>query len=674
MKKNIVFYCHNFWWLWHTRRISLIIKEILKNFWDFYNVIFINSWTIQDFLFDGIQWVKIINLPNYDIINYKIFNWKKILNFRINLYNKLFSIWNIESLIVEHFPFWRNFLDNEIISLIKIYKQYNNRWNVFSSVRDIFEIDSINSKNLEFIDRFLIHSDKKIKNYNDCFNSTISKKIIYTWYVLDSEKIQNLKMNDSIFITLWWWQDWIEYVLDFLSKYKKLNLENIIYINLWLNYNDINIWLINNLNIKNIVIKDYFTNFIEFKNKAKLVVSMWWYNSFIENIYYNKNSIIYPRETDNEQTERLKIFINKFDNIFDWRYINEKDIFNILSWKIKYHNKKTFDYNWAYFSASFITNFNKYKYIKIRVTNVCNAKCDMCWVIKRKDDYNSLYKLKESILDFYKLWWEVVNFTWWEPTVYKWFWDLLYLTKSLWLITSVSTNGSTLWNIFFEKLYKNGIRLIDYIDISIDWLNELQDIRRQHKWLFEKIDINLDNFKIHWIYVHINVTIRNDNILEMKEIFDYLKEKNIDSISFWMVASDPLNDTSHLIPNSKDIIEFYTNVKEYILKNSWKIKIKFSPDYYWSDIDIFINSIQNKNAFKKIDWNKCSFISEKNEIRINEWWVITPCCILDDYDEWLWNINNNNLLNIVLSKNYENFLNKTFPNISKACLNCKIEI
>jgi hypothetical protein len=120
--------------------------------------------------------------------------------------------------------------------------------------------------------------------------------------------------------------------------------------------------------------------------------------------------------------------------------------------------------------------------------------------------------------------------------------------------------------------------------------------------------------------------------------------------------------------------EFYLKTKEYILKNSWNILVSFSPDINNWNLEEIINSIQIKNIYQKVKWNKCNFINLKKEIRINEWWDFSPCCEIDDFNEWIWNINENWLLDIICSNKYESFLNKKFPYISEACLNCKTEI
>lgn len=674
MKKTIIFYSHNFWWLGHNKRLSLIIRKLLLSFWEKYNCLLLNSWEKQDFLFENINWLKIINLPKYEFENYiLIWNHKKIKNLRKIVFQKLFALnIEIESLIVEHYPFWRNFLDEEIKYLIQEFRQYNKNWNVFSSVRDIFDLNSLNEKNLDLFDRILIHSDKKLFNYEKIFQEKICNKIIYTWYVVDY--VKKIKQSQQyILITLWGWQDWYNCIELFLSEFKKVWYKGDIYISLWKSYSSYTEEKIKTMFWKDIVIKNYFEDFVNLKINASLVVSMWGYNNLVENLFYKIKTIVYPRTIDNEQQIRLKKFSKITNYMIDWLSTSIDDIKRLLNMKEKkLHNEV--DFNWAYFTSNFITNFKKYKYIKIRLTNLCNAKCDMCWVIKREIKSNNIDKIKETIIDFYKLWWEIVNFTWWEPTIYNWFWDLLNLSKSLWLITSVSTNWGTLWDDFIWKIFHNWKKTIDYMDISVDWLYKDHDIKRKYIWLFEKISNNIPKLISNYVFIHINITIRKDNISQLLYIFDYFKKLWVNSISFWMIASDPLNDTSKLIPSKNAVKNFYFFDKELIKKDSRSIKIWFSPDFNWSDFDSFYKSIKWKNAFPKKVGNICLHINFKKEIRVNENWNISPCCIIDDFDEWLWNINTNNLLNIICSKNYEDYLNKKFPNISKACLNCKIEI
>ena len=79
---------------------------------------------------------------------------KNLFLYRANIFKKLFSLGNTQKLILEHFPFGRNFLLGEILWIISCYRKYNPNSYVFSSVRDIFDLKSLNKNNLKIFDRF----------------------------------------------------------------------------------------------------------------------------------------------------------------------------------------------------------------------------------------------------------------------------------------------------------------------------------------------------------------------------------------------------------------------------------------------------------------------------------------------------------------------------------------
>ncbi len=676
-KKNIVFYGHNFGGLGHTNRLFAIMKDFIKNFWHDYNVIFLQSGKNYAEIFYHPE-IKTIHLPDYMFQDYFVkknsFN-DVIFQKRKKIFEKIFALWNIEKFIVEHFPFGRHGMQADFLMAIRLFRQYNSSGYIFSSVRDIFEFQNIFPTILQHFDRFLIHGDEKIVNYNKIFPQEMKHKIYYTGYVLNDFWDITYKNKPHIVISLGGWQDGFEFVCDFLKKCNLLQKCPKIYVALWWQYNSENILKIKEIFSWDIEIKDFFVDFSKLRQEAKMLVSMGGYNSMIESIKFWKTTLVYPRDSDFEQIMRLKVFSKKFYNILDARLLSHEQLQDILENNDWQAWISFVDINGSYKSASFIYNFWKYHYAKIRLTNRCNATCDMCWVIKRKINDNDLLILKKSIEDFYKIWWKIINFTGWEPTIYKWFWDLVYFAKTLWFVVSLSTNGSTLWENFWQKFSHNDQKNIDYMDISVDALNELQDSIRWVPGLFSKIENNIKEILNRNIYLHINVTIRNDNIFQMKEIFYFFQKIGVQSISFGMVASDPLNDTTALIPNIRQLYQFYCIDVPEIQKNKNSMKVNFSPAYSNEmTFEDFCSSIQNKNAFPKKKGKHCEFIRSKKEIRINEGWLVTPCCILDDYDEGIWNINTTRLINIICSKTYESFLHRTFPNISKACLQCKLEI
>lgn len=672
MKKIVIFYVHNFGWLGHNTRILRIAQKLVQNFW--YTVIVLNSGEEQEFLFHGISWIKVIQLPRYEFDNYTItWNSESVFQLRMAIFQKLFSHGlDVESIVVEHFPFGRNFLSKELESFIRTFKHYYKDGNVFSSARDILELENIHKENLNLFDRFLIHSDKKIQFLEGKQIKDIQSRIVYTGYVVhENSIIKSPSRKNHIVLGIWWWQDGYDSVIQFLEKIKKISYPGIIYVSLGNSYSLEKVDFLKNTFWENIIIQRYFENFLELKLEADLVVSMWGYNSLTENLYHKIKTIVYPRETDHEQQIRLETFSKISDYIYDGRILTEDWIVRILE-SNEILNREDINFWWDYFSASFIANYSKYKYIKIRLTNACNAECSMCGVIRRPIHYNTQEAIEASIRDFYQLGWEIVNFTGWEPTIFPWFWKLLQYTKNLGMKTSVSTNGSMFSEKFLEKLNHDTALLIDFMDISIDGLYEKHDIRRNFRGLFSRIESYLHALMERWIIIHINVTIRNDNLGEVREMFTYFKNMWVHSISFWVVTKSPFHDTTDLFLNEDELRILYLQEKPYIEENSWPLRVSFSPENLEK---YFQNESKEEQDYiypKRVPWERCNFISEKREIRINEDGNLSPCCEIDDFDENIGNIYHWGLLKNIYSARYEYFLQKTFPHISEACRKCKI--
>lgn len=680
-KKTILFYVHNFWWFGHNQRLSRIISELTHNFPE-YSAILLNSGEKQDFLFEGIARLKIINLPRFDMEDYRIVanheNAKRQV-FRKSVITKVLSIANLESIVIEHFPFGRNFLEEELYFLIGSYRSLHPAGNVFASVRDIVDTSALNDRNIAFFDRILVHSDERIISYRDKIDRATHQKFIYTGYITRPSitKTKDPRFDPVVLMNLWWGQDGFGFVEDFLRKAREVpELENYtMIVSLGKQYNEDRIVLLKALYPFPLECFPYIPDLSALRKQAVLSVSMGGYNNLVEGLSHRNSVIVYPRETDQEQTERLEKFQTFGDWIYDGRKITTSDIADILSKKntgIETTVVENVRFDGAFHTASFLVNFRRYQYIKIRLTNACNARCDMCGVIQRPWQHNETEKIKESILEFYKIGGSIVNFTGGEPTIHKGFWELLQFTKELGLTTSVSTNGSTLWKEFLDKMAPKGTRLIDYMDISVDGLGNRQDTRRKYVGLFDAIERNIPHLVDQGIPLHINVTVRNDNIGEMLDISQYFKGLGVSSLSFGMITSAPHNDTSHYIPDFRSLEKFYKIDRTCILKEAGDMKISFSPDYTGEDFDMFADSILKNNTFERLPGTMCRFIQSKREIRINEWWGISPCCEIDNMSEWLGNINSSPLLQIICSRDYEGFLQRRFPYISNFCLNCKI--
>lgn len=676
--KTILFFCHNFGWLWHLSRTFNIAWQLAWNFWEEYRVIVLNSWEKQDIIQRN-EKIKVLDIPKYDIKNFileKSPQNEKIFQLRRALYIKIFKKYEVDTIVVEHFPFWRNFLTDDIWEFIHNFRLLYSWGKVFCSVRDIFDVEILDRKNLSLFDRVLIHGEREVKDYDFFFTEEEQKKIFYTWYVasaVSTKKDQNLVQKNHIVVSIWWWNDGFSFIEDFLLLCNKISFSWKIYISLWKSFSEENKNKLEELSIHRLIIQDFFDNFFLLKQTSCLIVSMWWYNNVVENLFLWKKSIIYPRKNDYEQKERLEK-LGWFTNILlDGNHMTSEILEGMIAQNDTGVSENIdLDFLWGYKSASFIALFGRHKYIKIRLLNSCNAECDMCWVIRRPLKKNNFETLKQAIHDFYLIGGEIVNFTGGEPTIHNSFYDLLKIVKDCRLSTSVSTNGATLRRSFYSKIISWKKLLIDYIDISVDFIWKRHDIVRWIPWLFEIVRKNIPVLKKLWVKIHINVTIRKDNIYSMEQIYDSFAFLKVDSISFSMIDTWPFHDTVFLYPSYEQLYIFYTKTVPILEQKQWIKKLSISPKIDNHTVSSLILGILNKHNYEKNIWEKCPFISSMKEIRINENGDISPCCEIDDYDENIGNINNTQLAHIINSKAYYKFIHTRFPNISKACSSCKI--
>lgn len=674
--KTIVFFYHNFGGLGHLSRIYNIALEIVENFWDEYKILILSSGEKQSLSYMDSR-IKILHLPVYQFDGYTISNtlWnKKVALLRQWIYKKLFSTLTSPILVVEHFPFWRNFLTWEIKDMISQYRSIDATRRVFSSLRDIVDRAALQREHLELFDRILIHGDRTLHNYDDFFTPEENKKVFYTGYVIPKfEDTPVQQKEDYILVSLWGGQDGFSLVEDFLKVFETVAFSWKVYINLGKMFSKERKIYLESISFHTLIIQDIFEDFMELKKGAKIIVSMWGYNNVYENLSLWKTNIIYPRQ-DYEQETRVDILSVSTPLLYDGRNMTQEVLQKILTQDIQSKESQEYNFMWAYASASFIALFGKHKFIKIRLLNACNAECDMCGVIRRPLEKNNVEVLKQTIQDFFLIGGQIVNFTWGEPTIYKWFYDLLDTAKSYNLITSVSTNGSTFGKKFYQNITHRWMVSIDHMDISVDAVWDQHDVIRAMPGLFGIIQKNIPILQKLWIILHINVTIRKDNIEDLEKIYDFFATLKIDSLSFSMIDSSPFHDVVYLYPSKSQLEDFY-NTTIPILESRRDIqKLSISPLKKDKDLSTFIEWILWKHNYPRISWNKCPFISVMSEIRINENGALSPCCEIDDYDENIWNINTTALIDILTSPWYYSFINKTYPNISVACLSCKIVV
>jgi len=171
-----------------------------------------------------------------------------------------------------------------------------------------------------------------------------------------------------------------------------------------------------------------------------------------------------------------------------------------------------------------------------RINNYCNAKCFMCdfWKNPHKDFDKGIFEQVINSLPMIKL----VRFTGGEPLLCS---NLSYYAKicnDRGILTSIITNGLLLEKKI-DELANQGI---NQIIISLDASTpKLHDKLRGTPGLFSKIEaaVKLINKKYPFIKIRINTVVSHDNIYDLTNIFNWLKEHGI---SQWSIIPIKLPD------------------------------------------------------------------------------------------------------------------------------------
>lgn len=352
--KKILVYLHSTYWIWHSKRISLIVWNLVKNYEFWVDVLM--SWLDHRFLFENFRNVSVFLLPKLEYQNFYLvensLNSKKSF-LRKQIIKKLIQKNDYCLLLIEYFPFWRLYLRDEIVPMFDCLKNKNDEIKIFTSLRDIFDINILSRQDLKYINKILIHWDKKIKNYDDDFKKLWIKNYEYTWFVVDniSINIENSKKVNIITINIWYWviPIFFEFIIDFLKKYKKIdNFQNFkIYISLWKLFNVQRVEKIKSI-YKNVECFDFRNDLLELKLQSSLNVIMWWYNNLIESVRYKLKSIVYVKwenlYDNQEQISRLESFQKICNFIKNWEKIDEKWIHELLNLEILDNVKVDFDW------------------------------------------------------------------------------------------------------------------------------------------------------------------------------------------------------------------------------------------------------------------------------------------------------------------------------------------
>lgn len=232
------------------------------------------------------------------------------------------------------------------------------------------------------------------------------------------------------------------------------------------------------------------------------------------------------------------------------------------------------------------------------VTRKCNLNCKYCFARDpKKSDLNE-EQLKRIINHLYSLGCRFISFFGGEPTIKKFFVNLVKYTNQKGIITHLSTNGILLTPIYIDELGKAGI---DVINLSIDSLFEFDASKKDYTKSREVLNNLIDARKKYGFEIHVNLVLTNENINSVIGMIKSINKFEI-PISIGLIVAntydDKLQDESLFFKTKEDKINLYNVLNE--IKTLRKLKYNIiDPLQYFDDIKKFVDGTLD-------DWYCCA--------------------------------------------------------------------
>lgn len=274
--------------------------------------------------------------------------------------------------------------------------------------------------------------------------------------------------------------------------------------------------------------------------------------------------------------------------------------------------------------------------IMIEITNNCNLNCATCYVHRdwRKKEYMTL--------DFFKIIIDQIPnkenktislYNYWEPLLHKKIADFIKYSKASWIKNiKIATNWHFLTNNMSIDLIKSWL---DYISISIDWVNQK----------------SYENFRVWW-----NLKLVIKNIINLVKLRNKYSKLPIIEIQY-IITSQNFNDLDKIELLAKKLgVDILKLKRIEITEYEWNY---LNPDWKFTRY--------NRNNLK----NYCN--KPKESIVVNVDWKLLPCCyITDKYlnSHNLWNAKDKKIIELLEEK--KEFIDKIATNKTNIdyCKNC----
>jgi len=166
------------------------------------------------------------------------------------------------------------------------------------------------------------------------------------------------------------------------------------------------------------------------------------------------------------------------------------------------------------------------KRLEFHISYICPHNCIFCSEYDRMKQFekNPLSKeqVKVILIDRRKKGFNHINFTWWEPTLFPSFLEILSFAKKLWYTIYVGTNGSLFYS---KKFSQEALKYIDELSLSVHWYDnktcEKQTGNKHHFTNFSWIIENINTYKNNNFFF-LNIVINKYNYKDTLRIIKFV--------------------------------------------------------------------------------------------------------------------------------------------------------
>ena len=680
LAKRIVFYYHHFGGYGHGMRIFSICKALQLT--GKFEILVINSGARQPEI--GLdRYAKVLNLPPV-VAAQSLFTGLDsrgdihvTLAQRQVILKKIAEKFHPEITIIEHFPFGRMSLEQEILGFIHELKKKDCK--VYASVRDLI----LSAGKEEYFRQFnaiFIHEDQNFER-----SSQVPSNGMFTGRVHPYDAITSIEKNNRIeslglgsrkliVASIGGGLDGHALLAKLIRVKPKIDAQ---YPCLLMIFTGAAFPEGEREQLEKDLPPDcrlitFDSDLMEYVHAADLFISMGGYNSVNSHLLTDTPSMIFPRLSDKEQWIRAQRYGFKCYHYDD---ISRDGLVAAIYEKLAVQSeaKKIVDLSGAQTTARFIAKVLDLKRAKIRVKTRCNLACSMCnW--KDMEEQLEEERICAVLDDLALLSVPVVNFTGGEPTTFPGLERVMRYAKTKGFRISLSTNGFNLRAL--EKI----VPFLDYVDISLDsTVEDLNDAIRGRKGAYAAALKAIHYLCAAGIKPHINVTVRPDNYKNVRSLIALLFAQ-ISSISFTLVDT-AVNQMEELKFSYEQLEEYYVHEVVEIFQDSVKYAMPVRIKPFFDDLQ----ELDSRSVLARISHSQEQYFGRlqdiftlkgrpcqiaKDQVRINANGNIRPCCYLDDEQIHFGNIHRRPLKNLITDDAYFNHVVQAKEGIG-ACSVCQ---